>query len=142
MEGQKVFMGNNVSAKVLGKGSVKLNFTSEKKVLLINMLHVPNICKNLVFANLLCKRGIKAVIEFDKIILSKGGVFVGKGYSSDRMYKLSLNKNNEFAYTLGVDSNLWHSRLGHIRKSSSKFIAKSGLISFENFDDNKCEVCI
>jgi hypothetical protein len=34
--------------------------------------------KNLVSANLLCKKVIEAVIESDILIMSKGGVFVGK----------------------------------------------------------------
>lgn len=142
IEGQEVIMGNNVPAKVLGKGSVELNFTSGKKVLLVNVVHVPEIRKNLVSASLLCKRGVKAVIESDKMILSLNGVFVGKGYVSDGMYKLSLNKSGDFAYVVDVDSNLWHARLGHIGKTSLKFMAKNGFISCKSFDDQKCEVCI
>lgn len=73
---QEVLMGNHNPAKVLGKGIVELQFTSGKKVTLINVLHVPEIRKNLVFANMICKRGIKAVLESDKLIMSKNGLFV------------------------------------------------------------------
>ncbi len=91
MVGQQVQMGNNDTAKVKGKGTVELQFTSRKKLILINELYVPKIRKNLVFANLLCKKGVKVVIESDNLILSKGEVFVGKGYSCDGIYKLSIN---------------------------------------------------
>jgi hypothetical protein len=37
-------------------------------------------------------RGVKVVINFDNLILSKGGLFVGKGYSCDGMNKLNINK--------------------------------------------------
>jgi hypothetical protein len=87
-----VQMGNNDTAKVEGKWTVELQFTSRKKLILINVLYVPEIKKNLVSVNLLCKKGVKAVIESDNLILSKGGVSVGKGYSCDDMYKLSINK--------------------------------------------------
>ena len=53
---QQVQMGNNDTAKVEGKGIVELQFTSSKKLILINLLYVPEIRKNLVFANLLCKK--------------------------------------------------------------------------------------
>jgi hypothetical protein len=66
------------TAKVMGKGTVELQFTSGKKLILVNVLHVPEIRKNLVSANLLCKKGVKAVIESDNLILSTQGVFVGK----------------------------------------------------------------
>ncbi|KAK0599690.1 hypothetical protein LWI29_007694 [Acer saccharum] len=87
---QMVLMGNHNRAKVLGKRTVELQFTSGKKIILTNVLHVLDIKKNLVSANLLCKSGIKTV-ESDKLIISKNGMFVGKGYSCDGMFKLSIN---------------------------------------------------
>ena len=79
------------------------------------MYHVPDIKKNLVSANLLSKNGVKAVLESDKLILSKCGVFVGKGYSYNGMYKLSLiiNKNDVGCAYIVDSSLLWHARLGH-----------------------------
>jgi len=60
-DGKEVLMGNYNVAKVMGKWSVKLNFTSRKKLLLVNVLYIPNIRKNLVFVNLLHKKGFKVV---------------------------------------------------------------------------------
>ncbi|KAL0434942.1 UNVERIFIED_CONTAM: hypothetical protein Sradi_0202100 [Sesamum radiatum] len=91
-ERQKVLMGNANTAAVLGKGSVEVHFTLGKK-LLTNVLHVPEIHKNLVSAALLCKKGLKAVIESDKLIFTESGVFVGKGYYCDGMFKLCTNAN-------------------------------------------------
>jgi hypothetical protein len=56
-------MGNNDSAKVQGKGVVEIQFTSGKKLILTNVFYVPTVRKNLVSTNLLCKKGLKAVIE-------------------------------------------------------------------------------
>jgi hypothetical protein len=42
------------SKKGVGKTSVELNFTSEKKLLLVNVFDVLDIRKNLVSTNLLC----------------------------------------------------------------------------------------
>ena len=89
---EEVLMGNHDSAKVLGKGTVMMNFTSGQKLTLVNVFHVPEIKRNLVSANLMCKRGFKIILESDKVVISKNGVFVGKGYSLDGMFKLSINE--------------------------------------------------
>ena len=75
---QQVLMGNHNKAKVLGKGIFEVKMTSDKMLILTNVFHVPNIKKNLVYANLLCKSGVKVVLKSDKLILSKNGIFVGK----------------------------------------------------------------
>ena len=65
----EVMMGNNNTTKVISKGSVELQFTSGKKLLLVNILYVPEIRTNLVSANLQCKRGFEIVLESNKIIV-------------------------------------------------------------------------
>uniref|UniRef100_A0A2N9HAC8 CCHC-type domain-containing protein n=1 Tax=Fagus sylvatica TaxID=28930 RepID=A0A2N9HAC8_FAGSY len=69
--GLEVLMGNHNIAKVLGTGTVELILSSGKKLKLTNVYHVPDIKKNLVSASLLSKNGVKAVLESDKLILSK-----------------------------------------------------------------------
>jgi len=54
---QEVLMANNALAKVAGKGTVEIDFTSGKKITLLNVLFIPEIRKNLVSIDLLCKRG-------------------------------------------------------------------------------------
>ncbi len=54
---QKVLMGNHNATNVRGKGVVKIKLSSRKRIYsLTNVLNVPDIKKNLVSANLLCKR--------------------------------------------------------------------------------------
>uniref|UniRef100_A0A2N9HK96 CCHC-type domain-containing protein n=1 Tax=Fagus sylvatica TaxID=28930 RepID=A0A2N9HK96_FAGSY len=86
--GLEVLMGNHNTAKVLGTGTVELILSSGKKLVLTNVYHVPDIKKNLVSASLLSKNGVKAVLESDKLILSKNGVFVGKEGNREKV----LNK--------------------------------------------------
>ena len=141
-------MGNNNAVKVHGKGTIEIHFTFGKKLILINVLHVPEIRKNLISANLLCKGGFKTVLESDKLILSKNGVFIGKGYACDGMFKLSVNsivnnKNKNISvYMVDSSINLWHSRLAHVNFRSLKFMAKKGYITYRNDNHYKCEICI
>jgi hypothetical protein len=65
-------------ARVLGVGMVNLKFTSGKTVLLKHVQHVPSINKNLVSGALLCRDGFKIMLESNKYIVSKYGIFVGK----------------------------------------------------------------
>jgi hypothetical protein len=86
-----LLMGNGSHARVLGVGTVILKFTLGKTVLLKNVQHVPSIKKNLVNGSLLCRDGYKLVFESNKCILSKYGTFVGKGYDSGGLFRLSLH---------------------------------------------------
>jgi hypothetical protein len=84
-------MWNGSHAHILGVGIVILKFTSEKVVLMKNVQHVPSIKKNLVSGSQLCRDGYKIVFESNKCILSKYGTFVGKGYDSGSLFRLSLH---------------------------------------------------
>ena len=136
-------MGNHNKVKVLGKGTVEVKMSSGKMMILTNAFHVPDIKKNLVSANLLCKSGVKAIRESDKLILSKNGIFVGKGYATNDMYKLSIINKEVFGCAYIVDSSyLWHARLGHLNFKYLKFMSKHGMISYKHDDEKKCEICI
>ena len=55
--GEQLFMGNSSTSKVEGKGNVVLKMSSEKELTLNDVLHVPDIRKNLVSSSLLSKNG-------------------------------------------------------------------------------------
>nr|GEX78884.1 hypothetical protein [Tanacetum cinerariifolium] len=142
----EVMMGDNHTSKVIGSRTVEIQFTSGKKLTLINVLYVPNIRKNKV-----CKSGVKAVIESDKVIMSKASVFVGKAYAYDGMFKLNINKITSSTYLPDCSFissfnnecstfNLWHNRLGHIR--TMKDMLKQGIISYNGEHKDKCEICV
>ena len=128
-KGQMVLMGNNNAAIVAGKGVVEINFTSGKKVTLYNVFHVPSVRKNLIYANCMCKHGLKIVVEGNTCIVSKNRLFVGKGYSCDGMYKLSINNNNINLAYIVESCDVWHARLAHLNFRSLKYMSKHGLIN-------------
>ena len=77
---EQLFMGNSSTSKVEGKGKVILKMTSGKELTLNDVLHVPEIRKNLVSGSLLSKKGFRLVFESDKFVLTKSGIYVGKGF--------------------------------------------------------------
>ena len=51
------------------------------------MLHIPDICKNLISSSILSKKDFRIVFESDKIVLTKGGVYVDKDYLVNGLFK-------------------------------------------------------
>ena len=99
-ERQTSLMGNHNVAVVAEKGMVEINFFSRKKMTLNNIFYVPDIRKNLASANLMCKNRLNIVLEGNTYIVSKNEAFVGKCYSSEGMYKLSIIDNKDIMFIL------------------------------------------
>ena len=165
-DGDKVFMGNSATSEIKGQGNVVLKMTSGKELTLQDVLYVPDIRKNLVSGSLLNKHGFRLVFESDVVTLSKKGMFVGKGYVMDGMFKLnvmvvkakndvakndvmvantknaSMNEKKSFVYLL-ESPNLWHGRLGHVNFDTIRRLINMNCIPKFKIDSNKkCETCI
>ncbi|GJX41952.1 zinc finger, CCHC-type containing protein [Tanacetum coccineum] len=123
-----------------------LRFSSGKIVSLVNVLHVSKIRKNLVSSSVLNNCGHKQVIESNKFVLSKHGVFIGFGYLSNHMFRLSNvfdNISSTFMSTSKLnDSVLWHARLGHVHFKRMQDMSKDGLIPAFDMDTEKCKTCM
>lgn len=115
-------MGNSTSAVLEGQTKVLLKMTSGKILILKYALYVSEIRKNLVSGFLLNKYGFPMVFESDKVILPKLGMYVGKGYVTDKLFKINImtivNDNTSSSDYLLESSNLLHGRLGHFNDDS------------------------
>ena len=93
--------------------------------------------------SLLSKKGFRLVFEFDKFVLIKSGIYVGKGYMSDGLFKMNVmtivpnfnNKNTSSAYMI-ESSNVWHGRLGHVNFDTMRKLMKLELLPKFNIDAN------
>ncbi|GJW71955.1 zinc finger, CCHC-type containing protein [Tanacetum coccineum] len=145
-DGSILHMGNESTTMVHRRDSVDLIFSSRKIVSLFNDLHVPNIRKNLVSSSILNNCGYKQVIESNKFILSKHGVFIGFGYLYNHMFKLNIVNDNigsAFMSTSKLnDSIRWHARLGHVHFKRMQELSKDGLILAFDMDTKKCKTCM
>ncbi|GJW84869.1 zinc finger, CCHC-type containing protein [Tanacetum coccineum] len=145
-DGSILHMGNESTVLVHGRVCVDLRFSFGKVVSLLNVLHVPNIRKNLVSSSALNNCGYKQVIESNKFMLSKHGVFIGFGYLSNHMFRLNIVSDNigsAFMSTSKLnDSILWHARLGHVHFKRMQDMSKDGLIPAFDMDTRKCQTCM
>ena len=127
--GEQLFMGNSSIARAASIRKIILKMTSGKELTLNNVLHVPEIRKNLIAGSLMLKIGFKLVFESDKFVITKVGMYVGRGYMIDGMFKLntmtivpknSMNEKGESSIYIVDSSILWHGRLGHVNYGSLK----------------------
>ena len=124
--------------------------TFRKELTLNDVLYVLEIQKNLVSGSLLNKHGFQMVFESDRVVLSKNGMYVGKSYVNDGLFKLNVmtlkptinNKASSSAYLL-ESSNLWHGRLGHVNFNSLRILINMKHIPNFQIDlKHKCETCV
>jgi hypothetical protein len=141
-----LLMGNRAHAFVRGVGTVDLKLTSGKTVQLKNVQHVPSIRKNLISGSLLCRDGYKLVFDSNKCVLSQFGTFIGKGYESGGLFRLSLCENTvKFVNHINNhdDVNIWHLRLCHINFGCmSRLVGLNLIPKFNLVKNSKCHVCV
>ena len=139
-------MGNGSHASVRGIGTVYLKFTLGKIVQLKNVQHVPTIRKNLVSASLLLRAGFKVVLESNKVVMSKHGQFIGKGYECGGCLSFAdfYNKSvNHICGTINDNANVWHSRLCHVNFCLMSRLSSMSLIpDFPIANGSKCHSCV
>ena len=98
------------------------------------------------------KHGFRLVFESDKFVLTKNGVYVGKGYINRGMFKLCVmalkpsdsdNEMNNFSTYLLESSNIWHARLGHVNFDTLRRLIKPNHIPHFHIDSKyKCNTCV
>ncbi|XP_062118580.1 large ribosomal subunit protein eL21x/eL21w-like [Humulus lupulus] len=84
--------------------------TSGKELTLNNVLYVPEIRKNLVSGSLLNKHGFCIVFESEKVVMTKSGMYVGRGYVTEGLFEL----NFDGAIHKGMPHKFYHGRTGRV----------------------------
>jgi len=133
--GECVYMGNSTTIRVIGKEKILVKFTFGK--LLSNLFYVPSLRSNLLFGILLNKAGLKTVAKDEKVIISRNGLFVGKGYLNENLFVINLapetlNGNPSTSVYIVESVDLWHRRLRPYYFASIKQLKHIRLISAMN----------
>jgi len=88
--GECIYMGNSMTARVMGEEKILVKFSSGKLLSLSNMLYMPSLRRNLVSSVFFNKVGLKTFIGDDKVVISYNEVFVGKWYLNESLFILNL----------------------------------------------------
>ena len=80
-------------------------------------------------------------MESDNYVITKKGLFVGKGYACDWMIKSNVenNKTSTSSVYMLFSINFWHAHLCHINSRYMGIISSLGLIPRLSKDFEKCE---
>lgn len=127
-----------------------LKMTSGKMLTLNKVLFVPKISKNLMSGSLLSKHDFRMVFESDKVIQTKSGSYVGKGYMTNGLFKMNvmtfiptINKIIALVVYVLESSLLWHGRLGQVNyESLRRLVNLDHIPSFHIDTKHKCETCV
>ena len=103
--------------------------------------------------SLLSRKGFKLVFVSDNFILTKNGMYVGKGYMINGLFKMNVmivvppikninNKNTSSSYML-ESSNAWYGIIGHVNYDTlRRLIDMECLPKFKIDLNHKCEICV
>jgi transposase InsO family protein len=110
----RVTFGDNVSAKILGKGTISLGNNRAKAE---NVLLVENMKPNLLSVSQTCDQGHILIFDSQKCEIRKEGsgklVVVAPRTPSD-VYILNIEEEEKCCMSQIDESWLWHKRMGHI----------------------------
>ena len=149
IEGGVVLMGNNMSCKVIGIGTVKIKMHDGVVRTLTEVRHIPELKKNLISLGTLDSQGCKYSAEGGVLKVSKGALIVIKGKLVNGLYLLqgstvvgaaavSSSHNSELDTT-----HLWHMRLGHMSEAGMSILSKRDLLGDSKIGKlDFCEYCV
>ncbi|MCO5547100.1 hypothetical protein L7F22_000542 [Adiantum nelumboides] len=150
---------DDTSHPIVHTGNVPLSTRNGKEKYLANVLHVPNITKNLVSIGQMVEQGLLVKFNGDGLYVEeykKNGKLVAQGKKVGRMFTLNVNmpemNATMFAQGTGVvaDVEIWHKRIGHtnvqrLKLMQSKELETSlptGLPQFRVFEMQQvCAAC-
>jgi hypothetical protein len=115
-----VFMGNDISCKIVGIGSIKIKMFDGSVKMLIDVRHVPEIRKNLISLGFLYYGGYKCIVQGGVIKVYKGILLVMKDKRIENIYHLEGRTESDQSTIISKSSSdstcLWNQRLGHMRE--------------------------
>lgn len=144
----KISVANGEKLLVKGRGNAEPQVGENEKLILENVLHVPDLSMNLISVSDLTKKNCS--INFDKegcTIQNKNRI-IASCQEVDGIYELTEKKNNVVNVTLSNQNgqnvnitNIWHKRLGHLNRNYMAEMQKI-VTGMEFKSSDLCEPCI
>lgn len=156
---KKIFAAKNgVELEAIGRGNIEAicRYTNSQ-VTIKDVLHVPDVRKNLLSVSKMENNNLKVIFTNGKIEAYSENRLLLVGHKKGTLYHVDmyvkLNNSSLCNYSKVSEKNeklvkLWHKRYGHLGYENLKLLSKNklvhGLENLENFDINSkhCEPCI
>jgi hypothetical protein len=166
-DGGDVFLGDDSTTKIVGRGRVRLILQDGRKRTLPGVLHIPGLERNLISVSKMSDVGVHTLFQKDSCKMVRGVMVLMKGVWIGTLYKLlgnvdSTGCNNIVspevdststqldptrAESVQTDSTrhdkidptmLWHERMGHIGEKGLRAMHNKGMV--EGFPECGLEV--
>jgi hypothetical protein len=160
-DGGNVFLANDSTTRIIGKGRVKLRLIDGRIRTLLGVLHIPGMARNLIFVRKMEDVGVKTFFEKGTCRMVRGAMLLMRGVRFGTLYKLlgstisdgcnsSIVPDIEFEEertptVSGEKVMLWHQRLGHIGEKGLRLLHDKGMVegmSNCSLDFDFCEHCL
>jgi hypothetical protein len=137
-------LGDDAPCKIVGMGKVKIKQRNGNQWLLKEVRHVPDLRKNLISIGQLESEGCISIF-IDKVWkVTKGSLVIEKGEKVGTLYLCTGNTDSSISLaSTGVDTTLWHHRLGHMSEKGMQILHKINLLpDLKQIDLDLCEHCV
>ena len=144
ISGGEVLMGNNMTYKVIGIGTVRIKMYDCVVRTLSNVHHVSDLRKHLLCLGIFDSRRYKYIGEGGVLRISKGGLVFIKGKLVNGLYMLQGNTIVGVATISSlVDPDLDNTHLGHMSEFGMSILSKQGLLNGQQIGKfDFCEHCV
>lgn len=112
----KIFLGNNKSCDVIGKGDVLIKLTNRDNWLLLDVRYIPQLKQNLISAGQLASQGCEVTCESNKWKVTKGALLIAWGNIVGTLYIVEGNVE------VGVSHSMPNCLLGEFWTTGKSFL--------------------
>jgi hypothetical protein len=143
-DGGNVFLGNDSTTRIIGRGRVKLRLIDRRIRTLLGVLHISSLDRNLIYVRKMDNAGVKIIFEKETCRMVQGAMVLLRGVRSGTLYKMqgstiSDGCNSSIVPNIGVEEEktpiisgekvmLWHQRLRHIREKGLRLLHGKGMV--------------
>ena len=127
--------GDNTTHQIEHVGNVSLRRGNGKELPMRNVLHVPNIAKNLVSVGQIVDQGMQVKFNKAGCFIEKHGRLIARGKREGRMFTLDVDMPRITSVMFSHGSNIisdvemWHKRTGHINLQMLQIMLERNVIS-------------
>jgi hypothetical protein len=125
-------------------GKVKIKKSNGNQWFLKEVRHVPDLWKNMISIGRLESEGCISIFTDKVWKVTKGSLVITKGEKVGTLYLCTGNTNSSiYLASTGVDTTLWHHRLGHMSEKGMQILHKINLLpDLKQIDLDFCEHCV
>jgi hypothetical protein len=143
-DGGDVFLGDDSTAKIMGRGRVKLLLKDGRIRTLPRVLHIPKLARSLISISKLDDAGVNTVFGKNTCKMVRGEMVLMRGFRCGTLYKFlgstytngcnssivpkKKNEGDKINIVPEKKTMLWHQRLGHIVEKGLRTLHGKGMV--------------